>query len=105
MLAHIPSVGRNPRGSPDFLAYPVPKACMHVLGTRVPRRLGVALSASSPESSAGLRMQPYPRSQDLVWPGQLHGTGCLSDGLWTLGFLLLCGLCVWVRIAVGYGFR
>ena len=23
-------------------------------------------------------MQPYPRSPDLVWPGQLHGTGCLS---------------------------
>ena len=33
MLAHVPSFGRNPRGSPDFLAYPVPKACMHVLGT------------------------------------------------------------------------
>ena len=41
MLAHVPSFERNPRGSPDFLAYPVPKACMHVLGTRVPRRLGV----------------------------------------------------------------
>ena len=23
-------------------------------------------------------MQPYPRALDLVWPGQLHGTGCLS---------------------------
>ena len=78
MLAHVPSFGRNPRGSPDFLAYPVPKACMHVLGTRVPRCLGVARSASSPKSSAGLRMQPYPRSPDLVWPGHLHGTGCLS---------------------------
>ena len=41
VLAHVPSSGRNPRGSPDFLAYPVPKACMHVLGTGVPRRLGV----------------------------------------------------------------
>ena len=50
MLAHVPSFGRNPRGSPDFLAYPVPKACMHVLGTRVPRRLGVARSASSPKA-------------------------------------------------------
>ena len=29
-------------------------------------------------SSAGLRMQPYPRAPDLVWPGHLHGTGCLS---------------------------
>ena len=23
-------------------------------------------------------MQPYPRALDLVWPGHLHGTGCLS---------------------------
>ena len=23
-------------------------------------------------------MQPYPRAPDLVWPVQLHGTGCLS---------------------------
>ena len=30
------------------------------------------------QSSVGLRMQPYPRSPDLVWPGHLHGTGCLS---------------------------
>ena len=22
-------------------------------------------------------MQPYPRSPDLIWPGHLHGTGCL----------------------------
>ena len=28
MLAHVPSFGRNPRGSPDFLAYPVPKTGM-----------------------------------------------------------------------------
>ena len=54
MLAHVPSFGRNPRGSPDFLAYPVPKACMHVLGTEVPRRLGVARSASSPKAAQAL---------------------------------------------------
>ena len=30
------------------------------------------------QSSAGLRMQRYPRSPDLVWPAHLHGTGCLS---------------------------
>ena len=54
MLAHVPSSGRNPRGSPDFLAYPFPKACMHVLGTRVPRRLGVARSASSPKAAQAL---------------------------------------------------
>ena len=74
MLAHVPSFGRNPRGSADLLAYPVPKACMHVLGTRVPRHLGVARSASSPEAAQALGC----RSPDLVWPGHLHGTGCLS---------------------------
>ena len=54
MLAHVPSFGRNPRGSVDFLAYPLPKACMHVLGTRVPRRFGVARSASSPKAAQAL---------------------------------------------------
>ena len=54
MIAHIPSLGRNPRGSPDFLAYPVPNACIHVLGTRVSRRLGVARSASSPKAAQAL---------------------------------------------------
>ena len=54
MLAHVPSFGWNPRGSPDFLAYPVPKTCMHVLGTGVPRCLGVARSASSPKPAQAL---------------------------------------------------
>ena len=49
MLSHVASFGRNPRGSPDFLAYPVPKACVHVLGTGLPRRLRVACSASIPK--------------------------------------------------------
>ena len=44
-------------------------------------------------------MQPYPRALDLVWPGHLHG------GLWTLGFLVLCGACVWVWVVLGLGFR
>ena len=51
MYAHVPSFGPNPRGSPDFLAYPAPKACMHVLGTWVPRCLGVTRSASSPKAA------------------------------------------------------
>ena len=51
MLPHVLSFGRNPRGSPDFLAYLVPKACMHFFGTGVPRRLGVALSASSAKAA------------------------------------------------------
>ena len=28
-------------------------------------------------------MQPYPRAPDLVWPGHLHGAGCLSA--WAVG--------------------
>ena len=54
MLAHVPFFGQNPRGSPEFLAYPAPKACMHVLGTGVPRCLGVARSASSPKAAQAL---------------------------------------------------
>ena len=59
------------------------------------------------QSSAGLRMQPYPRSLDLVWPGHLHGTGCLSARAmdtgfptvaWRLRFGLGCGW-VWVSAA------
>ena len=63
MLAHVPSFGRNPRGSPDFLAYPVPKACMHVLGTGVPRCLGVARSASSPKAAQALGCSLTPGLQ------------------------------------------
>ena len=54
VLAHVCSFGRNPRGSPDFLAYPVPKACMHVLSTGLPRCLGVARSASTPKGAQAL---------------------------------------------------
>ena len=78
MLAHVLSFGRNPGGSPDFLAYPVPKGCMHVLGTGGSEKLGCRTLRLQSGSSAGLMMQPYPRSPDLVWPGHLHGMGCLS---------------------------
>ena len=54
MPAHVPSLGHNPRGSLDFRAYPVPNACMHVLGTGIPRRLGVARSPSSPKAAQAL---------------------------------------------------
>ena len=104
MLAHVPSFWRNARGSPDFLAYPVAKAGMHVLGTRVPRRWGVARSASSPKSAQALG--------DSLTPGVRISFGrvtCMAraasvPGLWALGFLLLCGVCVWVRVAIGCGF-
>ena len=104
MLADVPSFGRNPRGSPDFLAYPVPKACMHVLGTGLPRCLGVARSSYSPKAAQALGC--------ILAPGlriSFGGVTCMAraasvPGLWTLGFLLLCGICAWVRVVLGLGF-
>ena len=104
MLAHVPSFGRNPRGSPDFLAYPVPKACMHVLGTRVPRRLGVARSASSPKAAQALGCSLTPGLRISFGRVTCMARAASVPGLWALGFLLLCGVCVWVRLAVGCGF-
>ena len=75
---------------------PFPRhACMFlVLGFR-----GAWVSHALPRvpNSAGLRMQLYPRSADLVWPGHLHGTGCLSaramdTGFPTVAWLLCFGL-------------
>ena len=49
-------------------------------------------------------MQPYPRSSDLVWPGHLHGTGCLSARAVGTGFptvvrrLCLGPVCGWVWV-------
>ena len=43
-------------------------------------------------------MQPYPRSPDLVWPGHLHGTGCLSARAVDTGFPTV----VW-RLCLGLG--
>ena len=104
MLAHVPSFGRNPRGSPDFLAYPVPKACMHVPGTRVPRRLGVARSASSPKAAQALGCSLTPGLRISFGRVTCMARAASVPGLWALGFLLLCGVCVWVRLAVGCGF-
>ena len=46
-----------------------------------------------------LRMQPYCRSPDFVWPGHLHGTGCLSARAMDTGFPIF----VW-RLCLGLGF-
>ena len=104
MLAHVPSFGRNPRGSPDFLAYPVPKACMHVLGTRVPRRLGVARSASSPKAAQALGCSLTPGLRISFGRVTCMARAASVPGLWALGFLLLACVCGWVRVAVGRGF-
>ena len=104
MLAHVPSFGRNPRGSPDFLAYPVPKACMHVLGTWVPRRLGVARSASSPKAAQALGCSLNPGLRISFGRVTCMARAASVPGLWALGFLLLACVCGWVRVAVGRGF-
>ena len=104
MLAHIPSFGRNPGGSPDFLAYPVPKACMHVLGTGVPTCLGVARSASSPKAAQALGCSLTPGLRISFGRVTCMARAAPVPGLWTLGFLLLRGACVWVWVVVGFGF-
>ena len=105
MLAHVPSFGRNPRGSPDFLAYPVPRACMHVLGTRAPRRLGVARSASSRKEAQALGCSLTPGLRISFGLVTCMAWAASVPGLWTLGFLLLCGACVWVWVVLRLGFR
>ena len=104
MLAHVPSFGRNPRGSPDFLVYPVHKACMHVLGTGVPRCLGVARSASSPKAAQALGCSLTPGLRISFGRVTCMARAASVPGLWTLGFLLLRGACVSVWVVVGCGF-
>ena len=105
MLAHVPSLGRNPRGSPYFLAYPVPKVRMHVLGTRVPRCLGVTRSASSPKAAQALGCSLTHGLRISFGRVSCMARAASVPGLWTLGFLLLCGVCVRVLVVVGCGFR
>ena len=103
-LAHVPSFGRNPSGSPDFLAYLVPKTCMHVLGTGVPRRLGVARSASSPKAAQALGCSLIPRLRISFGRVTCMARAASVPGLWTLGFVPLCGASVPVLVVLGLGF-
>ena len=98
MLARVPSFGRNPRGSPDFLAYPVLEACMHFLGTGVRRRLGVARSASSPKAALALACSLTPGLWISFGQVTRMPRAALVPGLWTPGFLLVRGVCVWVWV-------
>ena len=51
-------------------------------------------------------MQPYPRSPDLVWPGHLHGTGCLSARALETGFpSVVWRVCFGSWFVLGLGFR
>ena len=92
MLAHSPFFGRNLRGSPDFLAHPVPKAYRQAalswyLGSEVLGSLG-PLESLTPTQRAtpkrGLRV-PHPNSRGHAtkggldnWPSFLNGTGRLK---------------------------
>ena len=99
MLAHVPFFGRNPRGSPDFPAYPIPKACMHVLGTGVPSCLGVTRSASSPNAAQALGCSFTPGLRTSFVQVTCRAWAASVPGLWTLGFILLCGACVSVWVS------
>ena len=46
-------------------------------------------------------MQPYPRAPDLVWPGHLHGSGCLSARAVGTGFPTV-GLRLWLGPGRGW---
>ena len=98
MLACVASFGWNPRGSLDFLAYPVPKACMHVLGTGVLRCLGVARSASSPKAAQALGCSLTPGLSISFGRVTCMARAASVPGLWTLGFILLCGASVRVWV-------
>ena len=77
---------------------------MHVLGTRVLRRLGVARSASSPKAAQALGCSLTPGLWISFGRVTCMARAASVPGLWALGFLLLCGVCVWVRFAFGCGF-
>ena len=70
-------------------------ACSWYCGSEAPGCRTLRLES---QSSAGLRMQPYPRAPDLVWPGHVHGKGCLSAQAMDTGF----GIFVW-RLCLGPG--
>ena len=96
MLGQVPSFGRNPRGSPDFLPYPVPKACQRRgLSTWVPICLRVARSAWSPKAALALGCSLTPGLRVTFGRVTCMARVASVSGLWTLGFLLSCGVRAW----------
>ena len=99
-LAHIRSLWRSPRGSPEFLAYPIPKVRQQLgAGTWVPRCLGSARSALSPRAAPALGCSLTPGLRISFGGLTCVGQAASAPELWTLGFLLLCGACVWVWVS------
>ena len=97
-LRTSPPLGRTLGVQRTSWRIPFPRhACMFlVLGFRGAWFRTLRLES---QSSAGLRMQYYPRAPDLIWPGHLHGTGCLSARAMDTGFPTV----VW-RLCLGLGF-
>ena len=77
---------------------------MHALGTRVPRCLGVARSASSPKAALALGCSLTPGLRISFGRVTCMARAASVPGLWALGFLLLACVGGWVRVAVGRGF-
>ena len=77
---------------------------MHILGTRVPRRLGVARSASSPKAAQALGCSLTPGLRILFGRVTCMARAALVPGLWALGFLLLCGFVLGSGLRLGVGF-
>ena len=77
---------------------------MHVLGTRVPRRLGVARSASSPKAALALGCSLTPGLRISFGRVTCMARAASVPGLWALGFLPLACVCGCVRVAFGGGF-
>ena len=77
---------------------------MHVLGTRVLRRLGVERSASSPKAAQALGCSLTPGLRISFGRVTCMARAASVPGLWALGFLLLCGVCVLVGLRLVVGF-
>ena len=77
---------------------------MHVLGTKVPRRLGVAHSASSPKAAQALGCSLTTALRISFDRVTCMARAASVPGLWALGFPLLCSVCVLVQLAVRCGF-
>ena len=61
-------------------------------------------SASSPKAAQALGCSLTPGLRISFGRVTCMARAASVLGLWALGFLLLCGVCVWVQFAVGCGF-
>ena len=99
VLAPGPLFEHNPTGSPDLLAYPVPKAYRRYrLGTWVTRFLGVAPSNSSPKAAHALGRSLTFGTRVMFGRVTCMAQASLVLELRIVGFLMLCRVCLWVLV-------